>query len=425
MDEQRANQLEKLARDLESLGGSGIDSDAKRAKHHCATALEFMKAADPISEIMTGDTPKYSAARGAITDGSVREEDALKGFKQIYAMGTLIWRAVNTGRPRKDPYSGGGYPAPVRPVIRPAPPLGGPEVEGTKLDRSPGFRDPMELDEMKKQTPRKNDDAPNRLRVSRSVAAAAIGAALENAKAFAKANHAAERLNQEERLNSIVWFEETKAILRGILGVSPVVQEFADLHKWDDRAAPEENFRERRTKLLGIQAGLPYFEEPGAPANAAAAPPKSVTDVFIVIGHDEEMTNAVARFVEKVELTPIILREQPDSGTSWLWEKLEEHSDVGAAIVLMSPDDIGGKKAADAGDQKLEPRARQNVVVELGFFCGKLGRKQVFGLVRGNVVTPGDYVGAVYTKYEDADWPTKLAKGLKKAGMKGKWEKLI
>ncbi|KAF0243664.1 MAG: nucleotide-binding [Planctomycetota bacterium] len=425
MDEQRAVQLENLARQLENMRSGGTDLEPKAARRLCAAALDLIEKADPGPEISVGDAKRYGEARGAIIDGSVNDSDAIEGFKQIGEMGRLVWRAVNSGLPRKDPYSAGGYPAPVRPAIRPEPPLGVPDVEGTKVDRSPGFRDSMKFEEMKKKTPRKNDAAPNRLRVSRSEAAAAIGAALERAKAFAKANYAAERLNQEERLNSIVWFEETKAMLSGLLGASPVVQEFADLHKWDDRAAPEENFRERRTKLLGIQAGLPHFEEPVAPAAAAAAPPKSVTDVFIVIGHDEEMTNAVARFVEKVELTPIILREQADSGTSWLWEKLEEHSDVGAAIVLMSPDDVGGKRAADAKDQQLEPRARQNVVVELGFFCGKLGRKQVFGLVRGNVITPGDYVGAVYTKYEDADWPTKLSKGLKKAGMKGKWEKLI
>ena len=50
----------------------------------------------------------------------------------------------------------------------------------------------------------------------------------------------------------------------------------------------------------------------------------------------------------------------------------------------------------------VEPRARQNVILELGFFLGSLGRKHFCPLVKGDVETPSDYDGVVYTKLDDA-----------------------
>src|SRR5258706_1627408 len=79
---------------------------------------------------------------------------------------------------------------------------------------------------------------------------------------------------------------------------------------------------------------------------------------------------SVARFLEKLDLKPIILHEQPNKGRTII-EKFEAHADVGFAVVLLTPDDVG--EAADRAD-KLKHRARQNVVLELGYFIGKLGR---------------------------------------------------
>ena len=65
----------------------------------------------------------------------------------------------------------------------------------------------------------------------------------------------------------------------------------------------------------------------------------------------------------------------------------------------------------------VEPRARQNVILELGVFLGKLGRKHVCPLVKGDVETPSDYDGVVYTKLDDAGgWKMKLVQELKAAG---------
>src|SRR5262249_31056015 len=99
--------------------------------------------------------------------------------------------------------------------------------------------------------------------------------------------------------------------------------------------------------------------------------------IFIVHGHDNEMKVSVARTIEQLGLKPIILHEQPDKGLTII-EKFVNYSDVGFAVVLLSPDDMGYPKISTP--DKARPRARQNVVLELGFFLGKLGRSHVLAL---------------------------------------------
>lgn len=91
----------------------------------------------------------------------------------------------------------------------------------------------------------------------------------------------------------------------------------------------------------------------------------SPTRAFIVHGHDEAAKEKVARMLEKQKITAIILHEQASLGES-IVEKLERYSDVAFAIVLLTPDDEGRAKKGAAVD--LRPRARQNVILELGYF---------------------------------------------------------
>ena len=135
--------------------------------------------------------------------------------------------------------------------------------------------------------------------------------------------------------------------------------------------------------------------------------------VFVIHGHDEGARETVARFLEKLESQPIILHEQANKGRTII-EKFEDHADVPFAVVLLTPDDVGKLK-----DEKsdLKPRARQNVILELGFFLGRLGRGRVCPLVKGDVETPSDYDGVVFTKLDDAGaWKMKLVQELKAAG---------
>lgn len=136
--------------------------------------------------------------------------------------------------------------------------------------------------------------------------------------------------------------------------------------------------------------------------------------VFIVHGRDEAAKEAVARFVSRLRLDPIILHEQPNSGRTII-EKLEGHLDVDFAVVLLTPDDIG--TLATKPDET-RPRARQNVVLELGLFLGALGRNRVCALHKGNVELPSDYDGVIYVPMDDAGgWRLLLAREIKQSGM--------
>jgi len=142
--------------------------------------------------------------------------------------------------------------------------------------------------------------------------------------------------------------------------------------------------------------------------------------VFIVHGHDDASLHAVARFVEKLGFEAIILHERPNKGRTII-TKFREEADVGFAVVLMTPDDVG--KAKDASD--LNPRARQNVVFELGFFIGALGPDRVAALLKGSVERPSDFDGVVYISLDHADWRTKLGTELKAAGFEFDWNKVL
>lgn len=134
--------------------------------------------------------------------------------------------------------------------------------------------------------------------------------------------------------------------------------------------------------------------------------------VFVVHGHDKGEREGVARFLEGIDLVPIILLEQPNGGQTII-EKFEAHAaTVSFAVILLTPDDLAGVSGSDQ-----EERARQNVIYELGYFAGKLGRGRVCLLRKGKVDVPSDLSGVVYTELDAADgWKLKLVRELKAAG---------
>jgi predicted nucleotide-binding protein len=140
----------------------------------------------------------------------------------------------------------------------------------------------------------------------------------------------------------------------------------------------------------------------------------STRKVFVVHGHDEAAREAMGRFLERIELEAIILHEQPDKGLTVI-EKFEEYaSQVSFAVVLLTPDDLGGAASAPTH----VARARQNVIFELGHFVGQLGRGRACLLRKGEVEIPSDLYGVIYIDMDAADgWKLKLVKELKAAGL--------
>lgn len=135
------------------------------------------------------------------------------------------------------------------------------------------------------------------------------------------------------------------------------------------------------------------------------------TKVFIVHGHDEVLLEKVKNLILTLGLDPIVLNQEPNAGNSLLG-KLEKYSNVGFAIILYTPCDEG--KAVD--EEKLNLRARQNVVFEHGYLLSKLGRQNIAVLRGENVEMPSDISGIAYVN--GSEWKYKIADELIEAGYK-------
>lgn len=155
---------------------------------------------------------------------------------------------------------------------------------------------------------------------------------------------------------------------------------------------------------------------PNAPSEKPSAPADRRQYVFIVHGHAHGQMEQVARFIEKLGGNAIVLHEQPSEGLTVI-EKLEAYADVGFAVVIMTGDDVGA--GASTPSSGLRRRARQNVVLELGYFLAKLGRTRVCVLHEDEVEIPSDYAGVVYIPIDQRGaWRFALARELKGAGIK-------
>ena len=149
-------------------------------------------------------------------------------------------------------------------------------------------------------------------------------------------------------------------------------------------------------------------------SHAREIEPSITSAIFIVHGRDEGAKDTVARLLETLGLRPIVLAEQPGQGQTII-EKFEQHAHVAFAVIILTPDDTGSLKGKVLNIPN--PRARQNVIFELGFFIGKLGRGKVCALTKGKPEIPSDYAGVEYIPIDEAsDWKMKLVGELKAAG---------
>lgn len=140
---------------------------------------------------------------------------------------------------------------------------------------------------------------------------------------------------------------------------------------------------------------------------------RSSNRVFIVHGQNDSARDAIVSFLTSFGLKGIVLHEQPNMGRHLLTKFIEEAELATFAIILMTDDDVGGLKGND-----LAPRARQNVILELGYFLSHLGQERVCALITPGLETPSDFDGIVYiTMSEDDRWKAELQRELKAAGM--------
>ena len=151
-----------------------------------------------------------------------------------------------------------------------------------------------------------------------------------------------------------------------------------------------------------------------SPGPAPSSRPKSEASIFIIHGADIVLAERVAHFVEHATgRVPVILHEQPNQGQTII-EKFEQHAAYAAyAIAILSADDKGGR----TNESNFHPRARQNVIFEMGYFCGLIGRNRVCALLISGVEKPSDIDGIVYVALDDhAAWKYELLRELRQAG---------
>lgn len=160
----------------------------------------------------------------------------------------------------------------------------------------------------------------------------------------------------------------------------------------------------------------------GGAANAPASPtglqspqepaPKRV---FVVHGHDHQSLDQLRLLLMDLQLEPVIVQHMPGSGDT-LIEKLEHVGSTDYACVLLTPDDEG---RARNSDDRLRPRARQNVILELGMVLARLGRQRVAILLKGkSPERPSDIDGLIYIPFSNhvKETKNKLVANLHDAG---------
>lgn len=206
------------------------------------------------------------------------------------------------------------------------------------------------------------------------------------------------------------WSSQVHSFLRTAIGPDAADEFYSLRHddEWTENALRLGHLQGLIAKAVAQHSESTIIVQP--PNMSHSVVPGS-RKVFVVHGHDDDAKEKTARFLERLGLEPIILHEQPSSGRTII-EKFETYSgDVAFAVILLTPDDVGGTMPTD-----LNPRARQNVVLELGYFIGRLGRSRVCALHKGQTELPSDYQGVLYIDFDaPGAWKAKLAQELVQA----------
>jgi predicted nucleotide-binding protein len=157
----------------------------------------------------------------------------------------------------------------------------------------------------------------------------------------------------------------------------------------------------RKTEITDRVQILLAQDSPTRNASATETVPAEIRNtstnkVFIVYGHDVECREQLELLLRRMKLEPVILQNIVGGGHTII-EKLEGNLDVRYACVLLTPDDQGYPAGKP---EQVRLRARQNVVLELGMFLVRLGRKRVAILHKGELELPSDINGLIYIRFE-------------------------
>jgi predicted nucleotide-binding protein len=201
--------------------------------------------------------------------------------------------------------------------------------------------------------------------------------------------------------------DRSDAIIRFVLdNPSATTAEKSLLSAFVVRAAtsfPRLNDAESRTSV-GV---------PPAPSQQSEEVQRSPNRVFVVHGQNDTARDNVVAFLSSVGLKGIVLHDQPNMGRHLLTKFIEEAELVTFAVIVMTDDDVGALNG-----EELSPRARQNVILELGYFLSHLGQQRVCALITPGLETPSDFDGIVYIRMDTKGrWRAELMRELIASGM--------
>ncbi|MBZ5709618.1 TIR domain-containing protein [Nannocystis pusilla] len=186
----------------------------------------------------------------------------------------------------------------------------------------------------------------------------------------------------------------TSKPLGGIMCYSPSTNNIWFQGKAAGKAALEQALTAALRGPLPPVAGSP---PPPLGSAGPAQPVANGTRIFVVHGHDEQARDQLELVLHKLGLEPFVLQNSGGGGLTII-EALEKEiatpNRTHFGIVLMTPDDMG--YSAKDGASAAAPRARQNVVLEMGMMIAALTRSKVAILKKGHLETPSDAAGILY-----------------------------
>jgi predicted nucleotide-binding protein len=221
-------------------------------------------------------------------------------------------------------------------------------------------------------------------------------------------------------------FEELKA----------KVSELALIGDWSDQPNGVHKFtcRDKAGILWSETKGTLWFDGPTTPRTVLqkriitalgdeAIPAKAEpgSQIFVVHGRDHDSRDQLELILNRLGLTPFVL-EVTGGGGDTLIEALERQiGKMGKSkfgIVLATPDDIGYLK--DDGAAEAQPRARQNVIMEMGMLLASLTRKNCTILHKGFVEFPSNMAGVITIPFNNhvKEAVPKLVQRLQESGFK-------
>lgn len=175
---------------------------------------------------------------------------------------------------------------------------------------------------------------------------------------------------------------------------------FKSTDKWrtfiDELQGLPEVGKSKTTSIIRYLPKIFYFLKPYKSKSNEEEKKKMEIKSFIVHGHDDSLKLDLKNYLQNTLKLPepIILHEQPSRGKTII-EKFESvSSQVNLVFVLLTPDDV----YAEGGENGEIRRARQNVIFEMGYFMGKMGRGsgRVILLYKGRLDLPSDISGVIY-----------------------------